>query len=143
MTTQSVRAEHPAVFRAARLGASGGVPHANPRSRWRNSIEWPAASVCSQPLLSVFPEGQPGQSGAVYQARLRRGGRLGAGDHMNDTPDALSVLLEAATDPQTYELSWDSAAGELYLRHVLQPENSQRTDGATGQHVLSAGRSAI
>lgn len=55
---------------------------------------------------------------------------------MNDTRDGLSVLLEALTDPQNYELRWDSAAGELHLRRVLQPEHPQRTSGEIRQHVL-------
>jgi len=55
---------------------------------------------------------------------------------MNDTRDGLGVLLEALTDSQNFELSWDPAKGELHLRRVLQPEVPQPTSGEIRQHLL-------
>src|SRR5687768_9270585 len=84
-----------------------GVPGDRPHRRIaRLARQHTRSSGLPGPSLPVFHRAQPGPSSEVHQA-------FEQGDHMNDTPVGLGVLLEALTDTRNYELRWDLAKGEL------------------------------
>ena len=51
--------------------------------------------------------------------------------------DALSEFLEALAQPQNYDVVWDAAKGELYVRHLPEQPSSRGRRGGSGKASAS------